>query len=75
MKKKTAYQLPKTTPEKCAAQLKKGMGKEPAFKLADRLEKNLKGINVGDVNHDIIPIETVRREERFWTHVRNILAK
>jgi prepilin-type N-terminal cleavage/methylation domain-containing protein len=74
MKKRTEITLPKVSADQIAKQLKKGMGKERALHIAEGFVKNLKGVGIEDVNKDIFKMKDIRKSERVWTQVRDILA-
>lgn len=75
MKKPQPVRLPKISADTVAQNLKRGLGKDKAFKVADGLAHNLTKMGADDYNHDFFKPKEVQKNERFWTQVRNILAK
>jgi hypothetical protein len=74
MKKTTkTVKLPKTTPQFTAANMKKGMGKDKAFRVANALASNLS--NMTDAGSDIFSTKEIRKSASFWVQVKNILGK
>lgn len=73
--KKHVAQLPKVTAKEVADRLTRGMGKPDARKLAEYTAKTLASIDVSDVNPEVATIQHIRKQERFWTEVKFILAK
>jgi hypothetical protein len=73
MKKQKPTVLAKVNPNVLAKDLKKKLGEDKAFKVADSLAKNLSEIT-GDATNLFTPKE-ISRNARIWTQVRNILNK
>lgn len=75
MKKNKSVQVPRVSADKIAKNLSKGLGKDKAFKVARSMAKELSTIGAGDVNTDLFSGEDIRKNERIWTQVQNILGK
>ena len=74
MKKTTkTVKLPKTTPQFTAANMKKGMGGDKAYRVANALASNLSGMT--DAGSDIFSAKEIRKSASFWVQVKNILNK
>ena len=75
MKKKNKYKIESVSAQEVAKNLRKGMGREKGFKLADNLVNRLKNMSGGDVNGDMYDVSDIREQESVWKQVRGILAK
>ncbi len=75
MKKQSVYKLQVVSANNIAKNLKKGVGKDRALKVADNLVKNLSDIKLADINPKIFGNDEVRKNLDTWTQVRNILRK
>ena len=73
MKHRQEVRLPKISADAIATNLKRGLGRDKALKIAEGLAKELHGIGTEDVNTDFFKMKDVRKNERVWTQVRNIL--
>lgn len=74
MKKTKAYKLPKTNAQAIAKNLRHGMGRDGALRIAENQVKNLKGVGPEDFNRNLFTLAEIQKNERIWTQVHNILA-
>ena len=73
MKKPKPVVSPKVDPNALAKSLKKALGVDRAFKVADSLSKNL--LEITDSGGTIFTPKEIFKNARIWTQVRNILQK
>jgi len=74
MKKQKEVTLPKMSADAIAKNLKRGLGRDKALKVAEGLAKSMKETGPDDVNPAFFSIKDIRKSERVWTQVSNILA-
>jgi hypothetical protein len=75
MKNKKRLKLVTISADQIAKRLKRTIGEDRALRVAHNIHKELKGINTGDVNSDIFDMRDIRKDERIWEQVFNILEK
>ncbi len=81
MKKTKTYKLPKISADDLAKALRarfpvnKLLKEDRALHLATKTARTLAEINTGDVNEDFFDIVDIKKNERLWTQVANILRK
>ena len=73
MKKPKPVVSPKVDPNALAKSLKKALGVDRAFKVADSLARNLS--EGGDSGSTIFMPKEISKNARIWTQVKNILQK
>jgi hypothetical protein len=73
MKKPKPVAVAKVNPNVLAKTLKKTLGVDRAFKVADSLSKNL--LEITDSGSTIFTPKEIFKNARIWTQVRNILQK
>jgi hypothetical protein len=73
MKKPKPVVSPKVDPNTLAKSLKKTLGVDRAFKVADSLARNLS--EGGDSGSTIFTPKEISKNARIWTQIRNILNK
>ena len=73
MKKPKPAVVTKVDPNALAKGLKKTLGGDKAFKVADSLARNLS--EVVDSGNTIFTPKEISKNARIWTQVRNILNK
>ena len=73
MKKPKIVTLTKINPNTLAKMMKKALGEDKAFKVADSLARNLgEGTDTGST---VFTPKEISKNARIWTQVRNILNK
>jgi hypothetical protein len=73
--KKNKLKLVTISADQIARQLKRAIGEDRALRVAHNIHKELKGVNTGDVNSDIFDMQAIRKDERIWKQVFDILEK
>lgn len=74
MKKQRPVTLPKISADAIAKNIKQGMGLDRARKVADSLYRNFKDTGTADLSGEFSNVKDIRKSERIWFQVRNILA-
>jgi hypothetical protein len=67
--------LPRMNCDAIAKNLKKGLGRNKALSVADNLARSLSSIGPADCNTEMFPVESLKKRQRIWQQVRNILTK
>lgn len=75
MKKKQQPSLGRFRPKQVAEQLKKGMGKDKALRMAHALASNLEDTTIEDVNSQIFTPKELTKNASFWAEVKSLVAK
>jgi hypothetical protein len=75
MKKQKVVNLPKVKADTVAKNMKRALGEDRAFRVADGIAKQTDAIRVSDVNGDIFTAKELEKNKNFWLQVRSILNK